>query len=212
MNESDNNTAVQKGKGQRRARISMLLVLGLFALPMTLAVLVITLFPDWKPDTTTNNGDLVQPVRKLPAFQLQPLKGEPIDETFLRGKWTILYLAKGECDRACVEQLYNIRQIRLTQGKNIDRLRRLMLWSDEGVSDAKRQELQTHFPGQVIAPAGDKAALLQAFSLDEQDPLTANRIYLVDPLGFLMMKYDPGEKPQGMIKDLEKLLKYSGLG
>jgi len=27
-----------------------------------------------------------------------------------------------------------------------------------------------------------------------------------------MMKYEPGEEPRGMIKDLEKLLKYSGLG
>jgi len=212
MAEHDKNTVPHNASGQRRARISMLLVLGLFAAPLILAVLVITVFPDWKPKTTNNNGDLVQPVRKLPAFELQTLKGKVIDETFLRGKWTMLYLAKGECNKPCVEQLYNIRQIRLAQGKNIDRLRRLMLWSDEGVSDVKQQELQTHYPGQVIAPAGDKAALLQVFSLDEQDPLTANRIYLIDPLGNLMMKYDPGKKPRGMIKDLEKLLKYSGLG
>ncbi len=210
MTETETNP--DPDKGRRRARISMVLILGLFAAPLILAVLVLTVFPDWKPDVTNNNGDLVQPVRKLPPFELQPLEGEPIDETFLRGKWTILYLAKGDCDRPCVEQLYNIRQIRLAQGKNIDRLRRLMLWSDAGVSAAKRQELQAHFPGQVIAPAGDKAALLQVFSIDEQDPLTANRIYLVDPLGNLMMKYDPGEKPQGMIRDLGKLLKYSGLG
>jgi hypothetical protein len=135
-----------------------------------------------------------------------------IDEIFFRGKWTILYLANGACERPCVEQLYNIRQIRLAQGKNIDRLRRLMLWNVNGVSEAQRKELQEHFPGQVIVPAGDEKALLQAFVLDEQDPLTADRIYLVDPLGNLMMKYEPGKEPRGMIKDLEKLLKYSGLG
>lgn len=190
----------------------MVLVLGLFAAPLLLAWLAITVFPDWKPETTTNYGDLIQPVRPLPAFSLETLEGTSIDETFLRGKWTIIYLRKGVCDRPCVEQLYNIRQIRLAQGKNIDRLQRLMLWSQEGASDAQRQELQAHFPGQVIAPVSGEEALLQVFSLDEQRPFAAGRVYLVDPLGNLMMKYEPGEEPRGMIKDLEKLLKYSGLG
>jgi len=188
----------------------MVLVLVIFAAPLILATLAITLFPDWKPDTTTNNGDLVQPVRKLPAFRLESQQGKPVDETFFRGKWTLMYLAKGECGKPCIEQLYTIRQVRLAQGKNIDRLRRLMLWDADGVAMARREELQAHFPGQVIVPAGQ--ALVEAFRLDGQDPLSAKRIYLVDPLGNLMMKYDPGEEPRGMIKDLEKLLKYSGLG
>ncbi|GMQ89313.1 MAG: hypothetical protein BMS9Abin09_0785 [Gammaproteobacteria bacterium] len=198
--------------GQRRARLSMVLVLTMFAAPLAVAWLALSVFPDWRPGSTTNRGDLVEPVRLLPAFNLETLQGTEIDETFLRGKWTILYLAKGACDRPCVEQLYNIRQIRLAQGKNIDRLRRLMLWNKTGVSDAQQQELQTHFPGQVIAPVAGEKALLQMFALDEQDPLTANRVYLIDPLGNLMMKYEPDKEPQGMIKDLEKLLKYSGLG
>ncbi len=212
MSHNKSNTVPPQDAGRRRARISMVLVLVIFAAPLILATLVITVFPDWKPETTTNHGDLVQPVRKLPAFNLETQQGKEIDETFLRGKWTILYLAKGACTKPCVEQLYNIRQIRLAQGKNIDRLRRLMLWDMEGVSEAQRQELQAHFPGQVIAPAAGEEVLLQTFDLDGQDPLVANRIYLVDPLGNLMMKYDPGEAPRGMIKDLEKLLKYSGLG
>lgn len=213
MTDNDTNSAPPHGAGRRRARLSMVLVLAMFAVPLIVAALAITVFPDWKPETTTNNGDLIQPVRLLPAFDLETLQGKTIDETFFRGKWTILYLARGACERPCVEQLYNIRQIRLAQGgKNIDRLRRLMVWNTNGVSDAQRKELQTHFPGQVIVPAGDEKALLQAFVLDEQDPLAADRIYLVDPLGNLMMKYEPGEEPRGMIKDLEKLLKYSGLG
>jgi len=212
MTHNDSNTVTAAEASRRRARISMVLVLALFAAPLIFATLAITLFPDWKPETTTNNGDLVKPVRKLPAFSLETLQGKPVDETFFRGKWTILYLAKGACDRPCVEQLYNIRQTRLAQGKDIDRLRRLMLWDTDGVSDAQRQELQKHFPGQVIVPAGEEKGLLRAFVLDDQDPLVANRIYLVDPLGNLMMKYEPGEEHRGMIKDLEKLLKYSGLG
>ena len=54
--------------------------------------------------------------------------------------------------------------------------------------------------------------LLEVFDIDERLALEAGRIYLVDPLGNLMMSYQPEDEPRGMIKDLERLLKYSGLG
>lgn len=206
------NTDSPDNPGRRRARLSMVLVLAMFAAPLGLAWLALSVFPHWKPENTTNHGDLVQPVRPLPAFELVTLQQKSIDETFLRGKWTMLYLAEGACDRPCVDQLYNIRQIRLAQGKNIDRLQRLMLWSEKGVSDGMREELKAHFPGQLIAPVKGEESLLQVFELDERDPFTAGRIYLIDPLGNLMMKYESDMEPKGMIKDLEKLLKYSGLG
>jgi hypothetical protein len=89
-----------------------------------------------------------------------------------------------------------------------------MLWDAAGVGPEQRAELAEHFPGQVIAALTDRAAadLLRLFVLDEQDPMQAGRVYLIDPLGNLMMSYGPGDEPRGMIEDLERLLKYSGLG
>ncbi len=40
----------------------------------------------------------------------------------------------------------------------------------------------------------------------------ARRVYLVDPLGNLLMSYVPGAPPEGMIKDLERLLRLSHIG
>jgi len=208
------NAAPQDPAARRRSRLSLIFVLGMFAAPLAIAWLVLSIFPEWAPQGKVNHGELVDPVRPLPAFQLTTLSGDALDETFFRGKWTIVYLVQGGCDRPCVEQLYNIRQVRLAQGKNIDRLQRLLLWNDEGISAEERSELQTHFPGQVIVPLSDQgsAALLQTFVLDAEQPLDAGRVYLVDPLGHLMMSYEADDEPRGMIKDLERLLKYSGLG
>ncbi len=199
---------------RRRSRLSLVFLLGMFAAPFALAWLVLGVFPEWAPKGKTNHGDLVEPVRPLPAFQLKTLSGEAVDETFFRGRWTIVYLAQGNCDSRCVEQLYNIRQVRLAQGKNIDRLQRLLLWKDQGISAEKRSELKAHFPGQVIVPLDDPGApqLLKTFALDAKQPLDAGRVYLVDPMGYLMMSYEPEDEPRGMIKDLERLLKYSSLG
>jgi hypothetical protein len=107
-----------------------------------------------------------------------------------------------------------IRQARLTQGKNIDRLQRLMFWKTDGVDAAQQAELQEHFPGQglIRLTEAESVALAAVFRLDEQDPFIARRIYLVDPLGNLMMYYDVDDEPRGIVKDLQRLLKYSGLG
>ena len=208
------NTVSHDPAARRRSRLSLIFVLGMFAVPFFVAWLVLTVFPDWAPKGRVNHGELVTPVRPLPSFQLQTLSGESIDETFFRGKWTLVYLAQGACDRPCVEQLYNIRQVRLAQGKNIDRLQRLLLWQDDEIGAEKRLELEEHFPGQVIVSLSDQGspALLKTFVLDAQQPLLAGRIYLIDPLGHLMMSYEPGDEPKGMIKDLERLLKYSSFG
>jgi cytochrome oxidase Cu insertion factor (SCO1/SenC/PrrC family) len=196
-----------------RNRASMLLIFGLFAAPVVLAWLVFFVFPEWAPTATSNHGTLVKPVRPLPGFQLATVSGKPVDEQFLKGEWTFVYVHRGACESDCVQQLYKIRQVRLTQGKNIDRLQRLMLWDAADVETARRDELQQHFPGQVIAILPDQAdPLLKVFDVDGQAPLAGQRVYLVDPLGNLMMFYAPDAEPRGMIKDLERLLKYSGLG
>jgi cytochrome oxidase Cu insertion factor (SCO1/SenC/PrrC family) len=192
----------------------MLLVISLFAAPVVLAWGIFYLFPDLMEGETVNHGTLVSPIRALPAFKTVTAGGKAIDETFLRGKWTFIYLAQGVCDEPCVQQLYNIRQARLTQGKNIDRLQRLMFWKTDGVDAAQQAELQEHFPGQglIRLTEAESVAMAAVFRLDEQDPFTARRVYLVDPLGNLMMYYDVDDEPRGIVKDLQRLLKYSGLG
>jgi len=36
--------------------------------------------------------------------------------------------------------------------------------------------------------------------------------YLIDPLGNFMMRYEMTAEPKGVLKDLQRLLKYSALG
>jgi cytochrome oxidase Cu insertion factor (SCO1/SenC/PrrC family) len=203
---------VSETAARTRSRASLLLIFSLFAAPVMLAWLLFFVFPEWVPTSTSNHGELIQPARPLPAFQLESLSGDAVNESSLQGKWTFVYLHQGACDEACIQQLYKVRQVRLTQGKNIDRLQRLMLWEASGVEESVRRELQQHFPGQAIAIVPDvDLPLLKTFDLSESSPFISGGVYLVDPLGNLMMKYALDQEPRGMIKDLERLLKYSAL-
>jgi hypothetical protein len=40
----------------------------------------------------------------------------------------------------------------------------------------------------------------------------AEHIYLIDPLGNLMMSYAPDAKPKGMLEDMKRLLRLSHIG
>lgn len=197
-----------------RSRIALIIIMGLFLAPVVLAWLVFFVFPQWRPTATINHGELVTPVRPLPAFSLQAADGRPIDETILRGKWTLVYLQQGDCDESCLERLVTIRQVRLAQGKNIDRLQRLLFWRGAAAGRGAVSALQKTFPGLVILelPPDASPVIQKVFQLDDANPFNANSFYLVDPMGNVMMRYPPGIPPEGAIKDLERLLKYSGLG
>ena len=142
----------------------------------------------WVSGRTSNYGELLKP--------------RPVDGALapLRGKWVLVTADGAACSAACERKLYIVRQVRKAQGKEMDRIDRLWLLTDGG---KPRAELVAALDGGHIAAAD--ARLLGAL------PNVVD-IYLVDPLGNLMMRF-PGEAdPQKMIKDLQRLLKYSSFG
>lgn len=189
-------------KGVQRARLILILVFAFFALPLVLAW-VLNFTGDFTPETTTNHGTLIKPVRPVQAVGLIDAQGVAVDPALFRGEWTLVYRLVGDCDVACHQALYVLRQVRLAQGKNFERVHRLLLL-DSVPTPAWVAEVQAHYPGLAVArPAAPTVAVEFA---------APGRIYLVDPLGNLMMEYAADADPHGMIKDLERLLRISYVG
>ena len=57
--------------------------------------------------------------------------GRPFRLTELRGKWVLLVAAGGACDAGCERMLYATRQARTIQGREMDRVVRLWLVTDD---------------------------------------------------------------------------------
>jgi hypothetical protein len=142
----------------------------------------------WVSGRTSNYGELLKP---------RPVDG-PLAP--LRGKWVLVTADTAACSAACERKLYIVRQVRRAQGKEMDRIDRLWLVTDGA---KPRPELVAALEGGHIAAAD--AQLLKAL------PNVAD-IYLVDPLGNLMMRFPAEADPPKMIKDLQRLLKYSSFG
>jgi len=127
-----------------------------------------------------------------------------------------------------------MRQVRLTTGRDRDRVERLWLVTDNtspdqaaltdyegtwvlGVSPEALQTAwsqQAQLPAQPIGQAGlQGVSSSTASELESLNPLGAETsFWLVDPLGNLMMRFPQDPDPAKMKKDLIRLLKASRIG
>lgn len=202
MNGLDAHSTTSAPGKLTRSRVTLVMIFALFALPLALAWLL-NFAGDFEPGRTVNSGHLIQPVRPVADVVLRNIRGGDQSTVSLRGKWTLLVRQAGDCDDSCRRVLYVLRQVRLAQGKNIDRVQRLMLL-DKAEAPVWADEVAQHFPGLVLAHVASTSETA-VFP-------PAGKIYLVDPLGNLMMEYALDADPRGMIKDLERLLRASYIG
>jgi hypothetical protein len=178
---------------------------GLFLLPLLLSFWLYYGL-HWHPQGMTNHGDLIEPPRPLPDVPLPDAAGEPRRDIF-RGHWTLVYIGAGTCDADCHTTLFFMRQTRLSLGKDMTRVERVFL-APTGCCD--QSFLAGEHPGLRVFNASQAAAqpLLARFPADGR----AQALYIVDPLGNLMMRYDARLPPKGLLEDLKHLLQLSHIG
>ena len=155
----------------------------------------------WRPAGHVNYGELLPP-KPMPDPAVTLVDGTPFRLSALKNKWVLLVAQPGGCDPYCQQQLIYLRQLRLAQGKESDRVERVWLVIDNAMPDPK---LLADFPGMytVRAAATPLVAALPA-------PRTpADHIYIVDVLGNLMMRYPRDADPRKMLKDIARLLRHS---
>jgi len=173
----------------KRGRAKLALFALFFAMPVAASWLI--WWFDLAPGNTGNYGTLITP---------RPVALPPSNE--LKGKWVLVQFDGGACDAWCERKLYIMRQVRRAQGREMQRLARLWLVTD-GVP--QRAELLAAIEGTVVAPIAPGAGF-------PAENAVTDYIYLVDPLGNLMMRFPREPDPARLIKDLQRLLKASSFG
>ncbi len=158
----------------------------------------------WRPERSVNYGELLTP-QPLPDPKLTLADGTPFQLSRLKGKWVLAMVDAASCDAHCEKKLLYMRQLRRTQGKEMERVERAWIISDNA---PPRAEVVGSYQGTWLIPAGD-SGLPQLFPAAVA---AADHIYVIDPLGNLMMRYPRDPDPQRMIKDLKRLLKASRVG
>jgi hypothetical protein len=192
---------------QRRVLIGLAL---LFFAPLGLAFYLYYGHGTWRPGGRVNTGELVVPARPLPPLALPLMDGATTAPNFLKGKWTLLVVDSGPCASGCRNRLYDTRQVRLALDRNMNRVQRVFI-ADASCCDA--QFLHEQHPDLIAIRAGAADTPLRALlPMSGSAGTQAPRVYLIDPLGNLMMSYADDVKSKGILEDLKRLLRLSSIG
>ena len=161
-----------------------------------------------KPGPKNNYGSLIDPRQHpMPTLGLQSEEGKAVELSSLKGKWLILQIDDASCAEVCQRKLLEIRQLRLAQGKNMDRIERVWLITD---AQAVAEKLKPGIAGTHLLRSDESK--LEKWLPTESGTNLHDHIYLVNPLGNLMMRYPKDADPNKIKKDLSKLLKASAIG
>lgn len=191
---------VERKKPQSKNTLLLIAAVGI--LPVIGSYL---LYHWWRPSAQMNHGELVTTQPVTMAGLTEAATGKPLPGPGLKGKWVLLTVQTAACDARCRRKLYLMRQVRTATNENQDRIERVWLLDGPGTPD---RQLLAEYPGLWVARTADAV-------LPRQLPTRgsiATYIYLIDPLGNLVLRYDESFEPKGMLKDLGRLLKYSRIG
>jgi len=182
---------------QGSARRTLLLIAAVTLAPVVASYTAYYFFPR---GPAVNYGTLL-PTAPAPAIEGSRTDGSPFRLADLRGRWVLLASGSGECAATCERGLYATRQARTMQGREQDRVVRVWLVAGEA---APSPEVLARHPGLIVARVPE--AVLARL------PGDAGALYLIDPLGNLVLRYPGDPDIKGVAKDLARLLKASGIG
>jgi len=184
----------------RSVRWQITLLLIVFISPVILSAMFYLKRDTWQLNTL-HYGQLLSP--PLTFNHIKFTGGEPRSEinNKFQGQWLMMYVAPDICELDCDMSLYKMRQVRLALGKNMERINRLVI----DISPPMNKHLKD-----LLKNVYQKTPIL--FTSFYPKALTPGHLYIVDPLGNIILDYSPQNKPKHLLKDMKRLLKASRIG
>lgn len=176
-----------------------------FAAPVALAYIM---FFFGNINSFNNHGEILDPVIDIDSFQLSSESGERIPKAELSYKWRLISFIDSSCDENCVTRLYDSRQVYRTLGKNRHRVLRMFVHLDK--PDTELETLIAEEHPNVIRVYGNTNTIETI--LGEGASITNNELYIMDPMGNVMMRFTQNQPKKDIQFDLNKLLKASQIG
>jgi cytochrome oxidase Cu insertion factor (SCO1/SenC/PrrC family) len=183
----------------------ILLILSVvFLLPFTMAATLHLL--DLRP-SGKSYGDLVQPPRALQIPVLHDAAGKAFKREQWLKKWNVVMMDSTGCAAPCQAQVHLLKQVHTSLNKDIKRVQRVLLVPTE-VKSETFIALQKQYPDLLILTGTEAETAKFAAEFN----VAGGQVYLVDPLGNLMMSYPANMDAKGLFSDLKRLLKNSWAG
>ncbi|MES2604536.1 MAG: hypothetical protein V4603_06330 [Pseudomonadota bacterium] len=208
-------------------KLKLSLILLMITVPISLATMVYHFSGTDADFGSTSRGTLVLPVIDITELKLLDAEGKPAYLSFEEltanvspddydpRPWQLLYLGSENCDAVCQERLYFVRQLHIRLSGEAKRVQRAyVVVGGEAVDAATLAYLQQEQADMRIlhVDPATLAAALQRSVEPGVDPAASHYIYVMDPVGNIMLYFTPVNDAEAILKDVDKLLDQSSLG
>jgi len=184
-------------EARAKGRRTLLLLAVVAVAPVIASYSAYYLFPR---EQRTNYGELLA-TAPAPPLAGTRIDGKPFALAQLRGKWVLIVGGAGACNAPCAQSLHATRQARTIQGREMERVQRVWLVTDDAAPDPAVLAQHPH----LLVARVSREALAGL-------PAGADRIYVIDPLGNLVLAFPADPDIKRAAKDVERLLRASRIG
>ena len=176
-----------------KSRATLVVVASMFFTSFGVALYLIR--SEWRPTAKRNAGELMQPAQALGELGLRQVDSSAFEWEPDRRLWRVVVLPPADCGEPCLKMADTLYRVWVSEGRDADRVQ--ILWF--GAVPESAPEYRAFLP---MEPSPALRAKLPASHVDG-----SLAVYLIDPSGYLVMRYAPGFDPTGLRKDLGRLLK-----
>ncbi len=180
---------------KERSLLPLWLLILVFCLPMVIGWFLY-LNPQLLAGSQQVNGRLIGPPRSISQVRLLRTDGSNLKMQDMRGQWVLMLVVAEGCGDPCRGSLLELRKIERALGRDQTRLQRLLVLGKPAAE--QRQEIQNNRlldTATVFEPIGSKLFQDQA-----------STIFVIDPMGRLMLRYPSDTQSDKILPDIKRLL------
>jgi cytochrome oxidase Cu insertion factor (SCO1/SenC/PrrC family) len=158
-----------------------------------------------------NQGEFVESGVQLMDMNLLALDGSKAAQNDVYGHWHMMFFMNDDCDKKCEETIYTMRQIKTSFHKESTRITNVLIHFEKEISGAFKEKINTHYAN-FDRYYADKEKFNRALGYAGNEMMEKNIIFVVDPIGNVILKYNKDNTAKDIIKDIKRLLKASHIG
>ncbi len=193
----------------KRNRLIVLLIFGMTIIPFAAAWLLGGKASFIKGQV--NNGQLIKPIittERKDLIGIDAFSADNLGE--LKGRWVMMNVVpEADCNETCLEAVHKTKQLLLMMGKDLIRIRRSVVFFKEVKPESINRWFQED---KVLLKVKPSLGLSQKIVQLRGGQIPDGMLLIMDPLGNLMMQYEPGFDPYKVKSDLMHLLRISQIG